>query len=108
MIQKLKNTVPWTYLVNDFENEEIVGTFYGKLLQKAGQTELKLERVIKKEGDELTSNGMAMIVLSIAKLLDFILTKKRQPFGNLIGYLLNHCNAKGSLYISMKLLTVST
>ena len=55
-------------------------------MQKACQTELRLERVIERKGDELTSNGRAMIILSIAKLLDFIMAKKRQPFGNLIAY----------------------
>ena len=27
---KLKNTVPWTYVINDLDVEEIVGTFYKK------------------------------------------------------------------------------
>ena len=26
--KKIKNTVPWTYFINDFNGEEIVGTFY--------------------------------------------------------------------------------
>ena len=28
IIKKIKNTVPWTYFINDFNGEEIVGTFY--------------------------------------------------------------------------------
>ena len=28
IIKKIKNTVPWTYVINDLTGEEIVGTFY--------------------------------------------------------------------------------
>ena len=34
VIKKVKNTVPWTYVVNDLNREEIVGTFYKKELQQ--------------------------------------------------------------------------
>ena len=34
VIKKIKNTVPWTYVINDLNNEEIIGTFYEKELQK--------------------------------------------------------------------------
>ena len=34
VIKKVKNTVPWTYVINDLNNEEINGTFYEKELQK--------------------------------------------------------------------------
>ena len=30
----IKNTVTWTYVMNDLNDEEIVGTFYEKELQK--------------------------------------------------------------------------
>ena len=30
VIKKVKNTVPLTYVINDFKGEEIVGTFYEK------------------------------------------------------------------------------
>ena len=32
--KKVKNTVPWTYVINDLNGEEIMGTFYEKELQK--------------------------------------------------------------------------
>ena len=32
--QKVKNNVPWTYVISDQRGEEIVGTFYEKELQK--------------------------------------------------------------------------
>ena len=33
IIKKIKNTVPWTYDVNDLNGEEIIGTFYENELQ---------------------------------------------------------------------------
>ena len=30
IISKIKNTVPWTYIINDLNCEEIIGTFYEK------------------------------------------------------------------------------
>ena len=32
--KKVKNTVPWTYVISDLKGEEIVGMFYPKELQK--------------------------------------------------------------------------
>ena len=32
VIKEIKNTVPWTYVINDLNNEEIIGTFYEKEL----------------------------------------------------------------------------
>ena len=53
VIKKVKNTVPWTYVINDFNVEEITGTFYEKELQKIDQKEFRIEKVIKKKGDKL-------------------------------------------------------
>ena len=30
MIRKVKNSVPWVYVISDHKGEEIVGTFYNK------------------------------------------------------------------------------
>ena len=30
VISKIKNTVPWTYVINDLNDEEITGSFYEK------------------------------------------------------------------------------
>ena len=46
VIKKIKNTVPWTYVINDINGEEIVGTFYEKELQKRNQEESRIEKVI--------------------------------------------------------------
>ena len=51
--KKVKNTVPWTYVVNDLNDEEIIWTFYEKELQKTNQQEFRIEKVIKRKGDKL-------------------------------------------------------
>ena len=33
VIKEVKNTVPWTYVINDLNGEEIIGTIYEKELQ---------------------------------------------------------------------------
>ena len=53
VIKKVKNTVPWTYVTNDLNGEEIIGTFYEKELQKTNQQESRIEKVIKRKGDKL-------------------------------------------------------
>ena len=47
VIKKVKNTVPWTYVINDLNGEEIMETFYEKELQKTSQEEFRIENVIK-------------------------------------------------------------
>ena len=37
VIKKIKNTVPRTYVINDLNGEEIIGTFYENELQKTDQ-----------------------------------------------------------------------
>ena len=53
VIKKVKNTVPWTYVINDLNGEEIIGTFYEKELQETNQEEFRIERVIRRKGDKL-------------------------------------------------------
>ena len=53
IIKKIKNTVPWTYVINDLNGEEIIGTFYENELQKTDQKEFRIEKVLKKKGDKL-------------------------------------------------------
>ena len=47
IIKNVKNTVPWTYVINDLNGEKIIGTFYEKGLQKTNQKEFIIEKVIK-------------------------------------------------------------
>ena len=53
IISKIKNTVPWTYVLNDLNGEEIIGTFYEKESQGTGQKEFRIEKVLKRKGDKL-------------------------------------------------------
>ena len=57
VIKKVKNTVLWTYVINDLNGEEIFGTFYERQLQKTNQKHFRIEKVIKKNGDELYVKG---------------------------------------------------
>ena len=53
VIKKVKNTVLWTYVINDLNGEEITGTFYEKELQKTSQEEFRIEKVIKRKGNKI-------------------------------------------------------
>ena len=59
--KKLRNTLPWAYVISDLRSEEIVGTFYEKELQQAKQKESRIEKVKKRKGNKL--NGKTMIIL---------------------------------------------
>ena len=50
---KIKNTTPWTHVINDLNGKEITGTFYEKELQKTNQQEFRIEKIIKRKGDKL-------------------------------------------------------
>ena len=47
VVSEIKNTVPWTYVINDLKGEEIIETFYEKELQKTNQKQFRIEKVIK-------------------------------------------------------------
>ena len=53
VIKKVKNTVPWTYVINDLNGDKIIGTFYEKELQKTNQEEFRIEKIIKRKGDKI-------------------------------------------------------
>ena len=52
-IKNIKNTVPWTYIINDLHGEEIIGTFYENELQGTKLNEFKIEKVIKRKREGL-------------------------------------------------------
>ena len=54
VIRKIKNTIPWTYVISDLKGEEIVGTFYEKEWQKASHKKFRIVKVIKRKGDKLS------------------------------------------------------
>ena len=53
VIKKVKNSIPWTNVINDLNGTEIIGTFFEKELQKTNQREFRTKKVIKKKGDKL-------------------------------------------------------
>ena len=52
-ISKIKNAVRCTFVVSDLNGEEITGSFYEKELEKTSQEEFRIEKVLKRKGDEL-------------------------------------------------------
>ena len=53
VISKIKNTIPWTYVINNFNGVEIIGSFYEKELQKTNKKEFRTEKVLRKKGNKL-------------------------------------------------------
>ena len=53
VVSKIKNTVPWTYVVSDLSGEEITGSFYEKEFQKTIQEKFRMEKLLKRKGDKL-------------------------------------------------------
>ena len=51
MTKEVKNTVPWTYVINDFNGEEIIGLFYDRTTKnKSARIE---DRKSHKKGNKL-------------------------------------------------------
>ena len=50
---KIKNTVPWTYVISDLNGEEITGSSYEKGLQKTSEEKFRIEKVLKRKDDKL-------------------------------------------------------
>ena len=53
VISKIRNTVPWTYVISDLNGEEITGSFYEKELQKTSQEKFRIGKVLQRKGDKL-------------------------------------------------------
>ena len=53
VVSKIKNTVPWSYVISDLNGEPNAGSFYEKELQKTSQEKFRIEKVLKRKGDKL-------------------------------------------------------
>ena len=53
VVSKIKNTVPWKYVVSGLNGEEITGSFYKKELEKTSQEGFRIEKVLKRKDDKL-------------------------------------------------------
>ena len=52
VVSKIKNRVPWTYVISDLNGEPITGSFYEKNCKRKNQKEFRIAKVFKK-GDKL-------------------------------------------------------
>ena len=50
VVSGIKNTVPWTYVVSDLNDEEITGSFCEKELQKTSPENFRIEKELKRKG----------------------------------------------------------
>ena len=53
IINKIKNTVPWTYAISYLNGEEITESFYEKELQNTNQKEFRIDKICKGKDDKL-------------------------------------------------------
>ena len=53
VITKVKNNLPWTYVISNLKGKEIFETFYEKELQSTNQIQFRKEKVIKRKGNKL-------------------------------------------------------
>ena len=51
-ISKIQLTIPVTYKITDYNEEEIQGSFYEQELQKTSQKTFRIEKVLKRQGDK--------------------------------------------------------
>ena len=75
VIKEVKNAVPWTYVINDFNGEESIGTFYEKELKKQISKYLGWKKLLKEKEINCMSSGKDMIIHLIAGLIKMILYK---------------------------------
>ena len=53
VVSKIKNTVPWTYVISDLNGEAITESFYEKELPKTNQEKFRIEKLLKRKGDKI-------------------------------------------------------
>ena len=69
VIKEVENTVPWTYVINDLNVEEITALFYEKELQKINKQGFRIEKSLKEKEIKYMSKGNDMIIHLIAGLI---------------------------------------
>ena len=52
VIKKVKNTVPWTNVINDLNGDEIIVTFNEKELWNTNQQEFRIEKINRRKDDQ--------------------------------------------------------
>ena len=51
-ISKIQLTIPVTYKITDYNEEEIQGSFCEQELQKTSQDTFRIEKILKRQGDK--------------------------------------------------------
>ena len=72
---KIKDTVPWTYMISHLNGEPITGSFYEKELQKTSQEKFRIKKYLKEKVINCMSNGKGMIIHLIVGLIKKTLYK---------------------------------
>ena len=62
VIKKVKNTVPWTYVSNDLNGEEIIGCFMKNNYKKQIKNNLELKKYSKEKIINYILNGKVLII----------------------------------------------
>ena len=76
VIKEIKNTVPWTYVINDLNGDEIIEIFYEKKLEKINQQEFRIEKVIRKKGNKFLNLISLLVETLMSKLIYLIMQQK--------------------------------
>ena len=53
VVSKIKDSVPWAYVITDLNREKNAGSFNQKGLQKTNQEKFWIEKVFKRKNDKL-------------------------------------------------------
>ena len=53
VVSKIKNTIPWTFVISALNGKPITGSFYEKELQKSDQQKFRIAKLIKRKEDKL-------------------------------------------------------
>ena len=61
IVSKIKNKIPWTYVISDLNGEKISGSFYEKELQKTSQEKFRIDKVLKRKGVKWYVKWMGLI-----------------------------------------------
>ena len=77
VVNGIKNTVPWTYVVSDLNGEEITGSFYKKELQKTSQEKFRIEKYLKEKVINCTSSRKSRIIVLIVGFIKKISYKNK-------------------------------
>ena len=87
VISKVKNTVPWTYVINNLNGEEITGSFMKQNCKRQIKKNLEQKKYLKEKVINCLSNGKDMIIVLIVGLTKKTLYKNEssKPFNSGFG-----------------------